>query len=83
MSCRVLKRDMELAMLDALVAGARAAGATELRGTYLRTPKNAMVAEHYETLGFAPASPENDADRSAWKLDVTSYSPRNRHIKVN
>ena len=25
---------------------------TELRGTYLRTPKNAMVAEHYETLGF-------------------------------
>ena len=83
MSCRVLKRDMELAMLDALVAGARAAGASELRGTYLRTPKNAMVAEHYPTLGFVAASPENDADRSVWKLDVASYTPRNRHIKVN
>jgi FkbH-like protein len=83
MSCRVLKRDMERAMLDALVAAARAAGAYELRGTYLRTPKNAMVAEHYPTLGFQPASPENDADRSAWKLDLSSYVPSNRHIKVN
>jgi len=83
MSCRVLKRDMELAMLDALVSGARSLGARELRGTYLRTPKNAMVAEHYATLGFAAASPENDAERSSWKLELDGYSPRNRHIKVD
>jgi hypothetical protein len=42
-----------------------------------------MVAAHYETLGFTPASPENDDNRSVWKLDVASYVPRNRHIKVN
>jgi FkbH-like protein len=83
MSCRVLKRDMELAMLDALVAAARAAGAPELRGTYSRTPKNALVAEHYPMLGFSPALPENDPDRSTWTLGVASYAPRNRHIKVN
>ncbi|HEX4565718.1 MAG TPA: HAD-IIIC family phosphatase, partial [Vicinamibacterales bacterium] len=47
MSCRVLKRDMELAMLDALVDRAGAIDATELLGSYRRTAKNAMVSDHY------------------------------------
>ncbi|HEX7838911.1 MAG TPA: HAD-IIIC family phosphatase [Kofleriaceae bacterium] len=75
MSCRVLKRDMELAMLDALAQRARAAGATELRGSYLPTPKNAMVADHYKTLGFRSVD-------DAWRLDLGDYTLRNRHIKV-
>jgi len=75
MSCRVLKRDMELAMLDALAQAAQAAGALELRGTYIPTSKNAMVADHYRSLGFEP-------DGSSWRLDLNGYSLRNRHIKV-
>src|ERR1039458_102441 len=47
MSCRVLKRDMELAMLDVLVDQARDANITTLRGYYLPTKKNGMVADHY------------------------------------
>jgi predicted enzyme involved in methoxymalonyl-ACP biosynthesis len=82
MSCRVLKRDMEMAMLDALVERARAAGATELVGCYSRTPKNAMVSEHYPALGFERMSPEEDADRSTWRLKLAGYVPRNRHIEV-
>ena len=45
MSCRVLKRDMELAMFDSLLARARLEGSTEVVGKYLPTKKNGMVAK--------------------------------------
>lgn len=80
MSCRVLKRDMECAMLDTLVQSARALGVLEIRGYYIRTPKNGMVADHYSNLGFEFVSAGADAVDSTWKLDVSSYQPRNKHI---
>jgi FkbH-like protein len=52
MSCRVIGRGVERAALAALVADARARGCTAVRGTYIPTARNAMVAEHYATLGF-------------------------------
>ena len=81
MSCRVLKRGMEDAMLDALVAAARAAGATRLVGRYIPTTKNGMVADHYDRLGFERQ--DRGADGSGtWSLDLTRpYVPRNRHIR--
>ena len=82
MSCRVLKRDMELAMLDVLVDGARAMGVERLSGTYLRTAKNAMVEEHYKTLGFALDSKAEDGSKSVWSLSVLSYTPRTKHIRI-
>jgi FkbH-like protein len=83
MSCRVLKRDMELAMLDALVERARSIGATAIVGSYIRTPKNGMVADHYPRLGFTRTSPPDDADHSTWRLELSGYTPRNHHIKVS
>ncbi len=82
MSCRVLKRDMELAMLDALVEHARAADLVTLRGYYLPTSKNAMVADHYEKLGFQNVSTDPDSKNSVWTLDISSYTPRNQHIRI-
>jgi FkbH-like protein len=86
MSCRVLKRDMELAMLDALVAGARKVGAGAIHGAYIKTAKNAMVADHYEKLGFSALPPGEwkggGEVTSAWALDVGGYQNRNRHITV-
>ena len=82
MSCRVLKRDMELAMLDALVEHARAANLVTLRGYYLPTSKNGMVAEHYEKLGFQIVSRDPDSKNSVWTLDIPSYTPRNQHIRI-
>jgi FkbH-like protein len=79
MSCRVLKRDVELLMLDELVAAARMSGASSLRGYYLRTPKNHMVSEHYGKLGFARVG--GDEDASEWNLSLNNYQPRNVHIK--
>lgn len=81
MSCRVLKRDMEFAMLDAIVERAKVAGIDTLLGYYLPTRKNVMVADHYEKLGFTSRSSSVD-DGSVFYLSVSEYVPRNTHIKV-
>ena len=82
MSCRVLKRDMELAMLDILIEHARAANVTTLRGYYLPTNKNGMVADHYEKLGFERNSIDSASKNSVWTLNLQTYTPRNRHIRI-
>ena len=81
MSCRVLKRGMEQAMLDALVKAAQGAGCTELLGEYLPTKKNRMVAGLYENFGFAKVSEDADG-RTAWRLEVKGYVPQGRFIEV-
>jgi FkbH-like protein len=82
MSCRVLKRDMEIAMLDALVERAQAAGVKSLRATYLPTKKNGMVADHYPKLGFATETEGSDGS-AVYSLDIAGYMPRTTHIKVS
>ncbi len=81
MSCRVLKRDVELLVLDELVHAARALGLTYIHGLFLRTPKNSMVADHYQTLGFA--SLDAGPERSEWLLNISQYQERNRNITLN
>ncbi len=82
MSCRVLKRDMELAMLDALVERAKAAGVSRIVGYYIPTAKNGMVADHYAKLGFSRQPVLTDENKSTWSLDVSPYQPRNTHIQT-
>ncbi len=81
MSCRVLKRDMELAVLDALATRAAAMGVTQLVGYYIPTKKNGMVADHYEKLGFTRASEQPDGT-TMWTLDLAGYTTRNTHIQI-
>jgi FkbH-like protein len=52
MSCRVLGRQVEEAVLQEIMATAKAGGARSLIGRYIPTDRNAMVAEHYGKLGF-------------------------------
>ena len=81
MSCRVLKRDMEYAMMDELVRRCRQDGITEIRGYYFPTSKNGMVKDFYGTMGFDRVS--EDENGSVWSLPVTdAYENRNRHIEV-
>ncbi|MCX4751621.1 HAD-IIIC family phosphatase [Kitasatospora sp. NBC_01287] len=53
LSCRVFSRGIEQACLAALLERAEAAGFTAVRGSYLRTAKNAKVADFYPHYGFA------------------------------
>ncbi len=68
MSCRVLGRGVERAVLAEICHHARAAGITELRGRYIPSAKNAMVAGHYAGLGFAPAG-DSDGE-TLWTRSV-------------
>ena len=81
MSCRVLKRDMEIAMLDSLVERARQKGVKRLVGYYLPTAKNGMVADHYEKLGFS-SIPCDAVTGTAWELELATYEPRSCHIRI-
>lgn len=81
MSCRVLQRGMEDAMLDALVDAARAAGCRALIGTYVPTKKNAMVAGLYERFGFQNTSRTPDGQMT-WRLPLAGYEKRARFIHV-
>ena len=83
MSCRVIKRDMELAMFDTLVARARRDGATEVVGKYLPTKKNGMVANLYSRLGFENIKTLDDGE-TQWRFIIPSEAAiLNSHIKVN
>lgn len=82
MSCRVLKRDMEQAMLDTLVLRSRESGIRKLHGYYYKTAKNAMVKEFYGTMGFQKLS-EKDGD-SEWEYVIPeNYENKNQVIAVN
>jgi len=83
MSCRVLKRDMEFAMMDEVVAAAKAKGVRLVRGFYYPTAKNAMVRDFYKTQGFVKTD-EDAQGNAVWELDVSAgYQNKNTHIKVN
>jgi FkbH-like protein len=85
MSCRVLKRDMEFAMLDAVAHRALARGIRTLYGVYLPSKKNAMVEDHYERLGFAPLPAPIDSPKGAsfWVCDLNGYTEKNKHIRCS
>lgn len=83
MSCRVLKRDMEFAMMDELVEKAKNAGVKKIFGYYYPTAKNAMVKGFYGTQGFTKVSEDSEGN-SVWEFDITdNYQKKQNVIKVN
>jgi FkbH-like protein len=83
MSCRVLKREMELAMLDELVAHARRMGASALQGSYIPSPKNAMVESLFRDLGFRRLDDTSTENTVQWRLELDQYVRKNTHILVS
>ncbi len=82
MSCRVLKRDMENAMMDTLVKKCLHRGITRVRGFYYPTAKNKMVKDFYKTMGFDKIS-EDESGSTEWVLNIDpAYADSNRYIKV-
>lgn len=82
MSCRVLKRDMEYAMMDTLVKDCRKQGVETIYGYYYKTAKNAMVKEFYSLMGFEKIN-EDEQENSTWKYEVpVDYRCKNEVIAV-
>ncbi|MCJ0973016.1 HAD-IIIC family phosphatase [Pseudomonas sp. PS1] len=84
MSCRVLGRQVEEAVLDVLATAALAVGYGALIGEYRPTERNAMVAEHYPRLGFVqhPAPADTPVDATFWRYDLTRPRTSNPFIEV-
>ena len=82
MSCRVLKRDMEYAMLDRLTEICRNRGITKIYGYYLKTAKNSMVKNLFSDFGFTKLTEEENGN-SSYVLEISGYQKKNRYIKIN
>ncbi len=68
MSCRVIGRTVETAMLATVTEDALAAGAKRLAGWFLPTKKNAPAQAIYENHGFKKT--EESGDGTRWELDL-------------
>jgi FkbH-like protein len=80
MSCRVLGRGVELAMLNLLASEARHRGVAAIVGRYRPTAKNRMVADHYARLGFTAAG--TDGEDTLWRLDLLAFVPLSHDIEM-
>lgn len=80
MSCRVLKRGLEQAILNTIMALARKHGIIKVVGEYQATAKNGMVRDHYERLGFSKLS--EDGEAVLWTARVDEFVPTEVAIRV-
>jgi FkbH-like protein len=79
MSCRVLGRRVEEAVLHDLVTHAAQAGATRLVGRYIPSTRNVIVKDHYKKLGFQQVSAIDNTEK--WELDIRNYEFSSLPIK--
>ncbi|MFL5733181.1 MAG: HAD-IIIC family phosphatase [Chloroflexia bacterium] len=70
LSCRVIGRTVETAFLHRMVTWAREQGATEVRGEFLPTAKNAPAQGFFAQHGFTQVSA--DETGSKWRLDLSN-----------
>lgn len=83
MSCRILGRRVEHAVLNVIAEDARSAGLAQLIGRYRPTPKNGLVKEHYPNLGFSPMDAAAHSEETVWILPLNQLSlPPADHITV-
>jgi len=82
MSCRVLKRDLEYAMMDELITKCKEKGIKQIRGYYYPTAKNKMVENFYELQGFTLVNKDDDGN-SQWSYDIDdNYQNKNEVIEI-
>jgi FkbH-like protein len=73
MSCRVLGRGVEAAILAELAARAAARGCLRLEGSYIPSERNGMVADLYPRLGLAETAREPDG-RTTWSAPTEAIA---------
>ena len=79
MSCRVLKRDLEVLMMNEVVKKAREKDVSKICGYYFPTSKNEMVKDFYKKMGFELKS-EDDTGNCVWMLDINFYEEKKVEI---
>jgi FkbH-like protein len=70
MSCRVIGRSAETALLAKIVRDAKRAGINKIKGEFIPTKKNPPAQDLYERHGFG--SRTEDDGVASWILDLNS-----------
>lgn len=81
MSCRVLKRGVENAMMDCLAEEAAMYGITNIVGYYYPTDKNGMVENFYEDMGFQQKR-KDKSGKTIWNLHLCEYKKHCNHMVI-
>jgi FkbH-like protein len=82
LSCRVLGRQVETALLDALIRRLAEGGICRIRARYIRTARNGQVQEYYDRFGFS-LERETPEGRE-YLLSTADYQPPEiDYVKVN
>lgn len=79
MSCRVLKRDMEYAMMDTLIKRCKDRNVKRLYGYYYPTPKNNMVRDFYALQGFEKIE-QDDKENTKWEYVIPEEYEHKNHV---
>jgi FkbH-like protein len=74
MSCRVLKRGVELLEMERLLEFCRNRGVRTIIGRYIPTAKNKLVSDHYAELSFERVANDGDGAGSTWQYSVGDQS---------
>ena len=77
LSCRVIGRGIETALLAHIADHAKEAGATKLTGEFIPTKKNAPCATFYPEHGFIETARDNAEPHAiVYQLDLTTSAPK-------
>jgi FkbH-like protein len=80
MSCRVIGRSVEEFFFNVLTAEARQRGASRLLGCYVPTPKNGLVKDLYDRLGFARCNGDHGA-AVTYELKLAGAAPAKTFVR--
>lgn len=81
MSCRVLGRGVEQAVLNEMLRHARRRGIRRLVGRFIPTERNALVEHHYAKLGFTPVE-GGERGGTTWAMTVADAPDRDVPMRV-
>lgn len=86
MSCRIMGKNIEDAIVEAVEQDLQAAGYERLRGSYLPTPKNKPVAELYDRLDYARIGKfpgENGAEGVLYEISLADAPKREHYVSLH
>ncbi len=81
MSCRVIGRGAEDALLNEILTDAASENISNICAEYIRTAKNELVYGFWEKMNFEEV--KSNKDSSAWQFDMTTFKPKTiEYLKV-
>lgn len=82
MSCRVLMRGVEQALMNLLIEKARAEGITKVIGEYVPSGRNGMVADFFTRMGFSEIAGSAGSERREFECHTAHWTVKNTFMNI-